>query len=175
MTKKSCFFVILIAAIFLEYTVAFSQYRQPSIEADQKVGLGFQTTYPFFGFSLKYKMTESFSLQGILGIFFVTKVTGLRALYHFTSTESHTTYGFGQFGKYSITGNQIGDDFDWEEITEDIFGYGLGLGLEYHFDKVQGNIPLWMNLEVGYGNLKFKEVEFKAQAITLGGGLHYYF
>ncbi len=175
MEKKQAILPLALLLILLNFTGAFSQYRQPSLSADQKIGLGFQTAYPFFGLSIKYKIVDSFSLQSIIGILFDTKLTSLRALYHFSTTESSTAYCFGQIGQYSITGLRIDDDFDFRETTEKIFGYGFGLGLEYHFEEVNYNIPVWANIEVIYGNLNFKEVDFEAQAITIGGGLHYYF
>jgi hypothetical protein len=138
------------------------------------LGIGLQTTYPFSGASVKYKFSKFLSVQGMLGLLFESNQTSFRALYHFNAKDDYTTYMFGQFGQYSVTGFRIDDRFRLKKVEEKLWGYGYGVGVEYNVRSIASSLPVWINIELVYGALKFKKIALKLNALTIGGGVHFY-
>lgn len=136
-------------------------------------GMGFQTTYPFSGISLKVNFSKYFGIQGMFGLEANNSQSSIRTLFRYPVNQEHELYIVAQAGKYYYEGISFGD-IDLIK-AEEIFGYGFGFGTEYNTGNLIKDLPLWFNLEVVYGKLDFKNVIFENKEITFGAGLHYYF
>ena len=132
----------------------------------QKIGLGFQASIPSYGISLKADLTETHTVQviyGALGV--VTNFSG-RYRYNFSENENSlnvTPFIYAQAGTWSY-------DFKALDISENIFGYGFGAGIEF-------NALSWLSdkfrttVELGYSKVDLTYYDFKAT--TFGFGIHY--
>ena len=132
----------------------------------QKIDLGFQASIPSYGISLKADLTETHTVQviyGALGI--VTNFSG-RYRYNFSENENSLNvvpFIYAQAGSWSY-------DFDALNISESIFGYGIGAGVEFNAlsfisDKFRTTV------ELGYSKIDLTYYDFKAT--TFGFGIHY--
>ena len=132
------------------------------------IGIGYQVSYPFHGFSVIIHPDLPFSFQGMVGIIGNYESYCTKIRYHFGKSM---TYSYGLIG--ALTEEMTDYDIDGNSQTKykTTFGYGIGFGVEYSYSK----IPIWMDLEVGYGFLNSKSSSFKNRAIILGFGFHYYF
>ncbi|MGC9375494.1 MAG: hypothetical protein ACP5DQ_10705 [Bacteroidales bacterium] len=88
------------------------------------------------------------------------------------------TYGYGIAGVWSYEGMKIHNLEDIEKKTETVFGFGGGIGIEISqsFKEKSWNKsipPLSLNIEIGYGNIIFKEIDYEAQGFIIGGGIHF--
>ena len=131
------------------------------------IGIGFQISYPFYGLSVIVAPEMDFSFQGMFGLLGKIKSYCGKVRYHI---EESGVYAYALIGaKEYETTNYI--DGLSEKKIETFFGYGIGFGIEYLVPK----IPIWYNVEVGYGNIKYNDPTSDSHAIMLGIGLHYYF
>ena len=171
----------------------FSSYDDEQEESEQQdesddfkqFGLGYQYTWPIGGISGKLNINEKAAIEGILGFFFGDlKTYGGRFIYKFKQKtytkkqsqwlKSHNIYGFGLVGAFSYKGLKYNSStYSLEEYTETVFGYGAGIGLEYFFREFIPEIG-W-NIEIGFGSIKFEEVDYDFSAFLVGCGAHYYF
>lgn len=136
------------------------------------IGVGIQSAFPAFGASVMISPDQQYSIQGILGIFGDLKVYGGRFLYRFNPNQNLQPYVNGLIGAWSYPGYKVGTGWRLEKTTETVFGFGAGAGVEYF---LQGLPDLGFNAEVGFGSVKFKEIDYNFSAIWFGAGIHYYF
>ena len=130
------------------------------------IGIGYQISYPFHGLSIVVAPEMDFSFQGMIGVFGDLRSYCAKVRYHFNVAG---TYSYGLVGLFSYKNYEYSYGTTVEN-TETIFGYGVGLGLEF----AHSNIPIWTNFEVGYGDINFKNRSSKNYAIMVGIGLHFY-
>lgn len=136
-------------------------------------GVGFQFSFPAWGLSGKYNVSNHVTAQGVFGIVGDLKMYGGRMLYHFNRRERSSTYCYGMVGGFSYKGIAISDDdWKWEETTETVLGLGAGAGVEYSFP---GLPEIGWSLEIGFSRVDFDEVDYNFTAFMLGVGAHYFF
>ena len=165
--------VLLCIAISIFSTEALmAQFSDDELEKG-KVGIGLQVSYPIAGASAIVDMNKKLGIQGIFGLNSGLKSIGGRLLYFMTNKSRSCTYAYGMLGSFRYTSYLIFSDY--EKKTESILGYGIGIGMEYSRQSWMAGLPIWVNMEIGYGNIKFKEVDFDMAEIMVGVGLHYYF
>ncbi len=130
-----------------------------------KYGIGAQATFPVFGLSFIMNTNSPISVQAILGLFGGLKLYSGRLLYRMPGPENLSPYAYGLIGAWSYHSSTN----DGSKKTKIVPAYGGGLGLEYFRSE-----NLALNLEIGYGALKFKRYR-KLSGILYGGGIHFYF
>ena len=161
--KRISSFIII---IFLSFTSLFCQQYEVDRE-EGSIGIGYQISYPFHGLSIIAAPEMDFSFQGMFSIIGDYKSYCGKIRYHF---ETAGTYAYGLLGFFSYKSYESVDGQSSQEKTETVFGNGLGLGIEFS----RSDIPIWTNIEIGYGDIKFKDSDSKKYAIMIGVGLHYY-
>ena len=132
----------------------------------QKIDLGFQASIPSYGISLKADLTETHTVQVIYGAFGILTNFSGRYRYNFSENENSLNvvpFIYAQAGSWSY-------DFDALNISESIFGYGIGAGIEFNAlsfisDKFRTTV------ELGYSKIDLTYYDFKAT--TFGFGIHY--
>jgi hypothetical protein len=144
-----------------------------ALAQEKKFGLGWQATFPVFGISGKYNINEKIAGQAILGFFGDLKTYGGRVTYKFMEKPNHNLYAFGLLGAFSYTSPVFQSNWTWKDETETVLGFGAGVGLEYFFKSFLPEVG-W-NVEIGFGSVKFEEVDYDFSAFLMGGGFHYYF
>lgn len=134
-----------------------------------RLGVGFQGSFPAWGLSAKADFDETNSAQAIIGVAGPFSSYYGRYLYNFTESGDNLVikpYVFAQAGMYSYDYNYL-----FSAKTENVFGYGAGSGIEYHFPGLSDKLRF--NMEVGYSKVDFKYYNFKS--IMFGAGIHYHF
>ena len=169
--------VIFISMILVTMLISNNMFAQESDQTEKgKFGIGFQSSFPVWGGSIMLNLSEQTSIQGMLGFFGDLKTYGGRFLYRFTNKQYSNTYGYGLLGAFSYTGLKIGENYSLEKTKETVFGFGAGLGVEYSWQMWLPDLPpIWWNLEIGFGSVKFEEVDYDFSAFMVGAGFHYYF
>ncbi len=144
-----------------------------------KFGVGFQSTFPVWGISGMMDMNEKISLQGILGLLGGLKMCSGKGIYRFRREPYWNTYGYGMIGAWWYSYREL-EGWTWKEKTETALGLGGGVGIEYNWQALWGPDlpPIWWNLEVGLGVLKFElgwlgRLDYSG--LWLGCGGHYRF
>jgi len=174
--RKILYFAYLFVILLSSTNLVFSQSTDDEPEKGDW-GIGIQSTYPFYGASMLLNIKDRIGVQGIYGLNNNINSYSGRLLFVFTKKSNHNIYAYGLIGKFNYTTIEIEitNRFEIKRVTESILGYGYGLGLEYT-QVGSTDIPLWLNLEIGYGNIDFKrDLVINSSAIRLGAGLHYYF
>lgn len=160
----------ILVALFLSANCLFSQ------ELDYpRLGVGMQANFPAGGLSVKADLTEQHSAQAVIGVFGPFSSYYGRYLFNFNENGEefkYKPYAFAQAGVYNYDYQTYNmETFQEEDEKETSFGYGLGAGLEWYYlpftDKLR------FNIEIGFGKVNFDFYDFNA--ITFGGGIHYYF
>lgn len=141
-----------------------------------RFGIGFQASFPAWGFSGVADLTDQVAVQGIFGFFGDLRTYAGRGLYRFSRKDYWNVYGYAAVGSFSYTGLSIDDDWTWDEKTETVVGFGAGVGLEYDWRAWSPNLPpMAFNLELGAGSVKFEEVDYNFSSMMIGVGLHFRF
>ena len=138
-----------------------------------RLGVGFQGSFPAWGLSAKADFDETNSAQAIIGV--VGPFSSYYGRYLYNFNESGDTfvikpYVFAQAGMYSYDYYNFYDSYLGTK-TENVFGYGAGAGIEWHYAPFTDKLRF--NLEVGYSKVDFNFYNFKA--IMFGAGIHYHF
>ena len=145
-------------------------------EVNRKIGVGLQTSFPVYGISVKYGISNSSVIQAVVAPFGAKSggesvslnFYGLRYIYRFPGNDEKSVvldpylFGGGGLIHYSISDGT-------DKTSDNVFGYSLGGGLEVILLKGLG-----ISAEVGYGKLSFTG-GIAVNSIIAGGGLHYYF
>lgn len=136
----------------------------------QGVEIGFQSSFPSYGPSVKFPLSDSAKGQIILGSFgTVTSISGrfIKALDKSYEKEvegfSFEPYAYGQLGSWSYNYNVLG-------IKETAIGYGAGVGANtslLHFLSEDLNL----SIEFGLGGVGLEY--YTVNAFSFGVGLHY--
>lgn len=139
-----------------------------------RLGVGFQANFPSFGLSVKADLTETHSVQAIIGISGPFSNYNGRYLYNFTEKGDDfkfRPYLYGQAGIYTYDNASFDNNLNLIEETESSFGFGFGAGIEWHYEPFTDKIRFIA--EIGYGNANLEFYDFSA--ISFGAGIHYYF
>ena len=155
--------------LLLSTFLLFSLY---SFSQNKNLGVGFQTTFPTKGFSLRYDLDSVNQYQLSYTIFKDNSLD--RTLYG--GKYSRIINRFKYFQSYSYVGfmimsyNQLGIPTNYgNQKNGTTFSYGLGMGIQntlFH--------RLNLSLEGGYGKYNFNKSN-EDFGFVGGFGLHYFF
>jgi len=161
----------------LFYVLFFSiQITGQELSKSNTLGVGLAYTYPAYGISAKYNITETHAAQLIVGgasYGFGTSSLALSGRYVYNFNEGGSTfiyrpYTYGQLGYYNVRFDFFGVSDSFSTIS-----FGIGGGVEFTLeDFIDG---LYFNTELGYvgGSLDNNIGSFAG--ISWGGGIHYRF
>ena len=171
MIKSACL-VVFVVLFFSVLGVTFGQSACPT-----DFGIGVQAAFHSFGISGILDVANKVSIQAILGFFGDLKSYGGRLLYRFNKEEFWNVYGFGMLGAWSYTGLSTGANLSRSTTTETVFGFGAGAGVEYNLEGLTHKFipffPLYINLEIGFGAVNFKQVAYNFSPLMVGAGVHF--
>lgn len=166
MIKKSLLIVVLISNTLILFAQDLSFPR---------IGAGMQASLPVAGLSVKADLAPQHSAQVVIGLFGPFSSYSGRYAYNFNEHGNNfktKPYIYGQAGIFKYDFQEIDlNTFQFIENTEEVFGFGVGAGMEWHYAPFSEKLRF--NLEIGYGKVDFKFYDFKA--ISFGSGIHYYF
>lgn len=162
---------IVVGLILVAVSKCFAQDRD-----DLKWGVGFQGSFPAYGFSGMMDINETISVQAILGFFGDLNTYAGRGLYRFKKEDDWEIYGYGMIGAWSYDGVRVRSLFVLEKYTETVIGFGAGAGIEYDFRALSPDLPpLFGNVELGIGIVDFNKVNYDFNTLLIGLGVHYRF
>ena len=138
-----------------------------------KYGVGFAASFPAFGVSGTYQISETLTAEAILGIFGVISNYSLRGWYRFNRNQKYDIYGYGglsilQYRYRTFTNNR--------RNTESVPGVGVGAGIEYGIQELFNDHdlpPLFFNLEFGLVLANFEH--YSLSSMVFGSGIRYRF
>lgn len=137
-------------------------------EADSPWAVGFQSSYPAYGISVRYDLSEKLVAQGILSTGTISGVTG-RGNYELQENPKYDIFGYGSVTLWYWSGSGT---FDPEAAV----GFGAGGGVELDWPEIFDDPefpPLFSTIELGFGTAGFTNYSFSA--LTIGGSIHYHF
>lgn len=163
---------VMAGAIALTILAAVPQVAAAQDEGS-KFGIGFQSSFPAYGISGLYDVSEQITAQAVLGLFgSLTTISG-RGLYHFNIQPKYNLFGFGTVGFWRYN-HPFGID------DESTIGLGGGAGIELDWEAIVTNDgqngtfpPLYSTFDIGLTYAGFDVYDFSA--FMLGVGLHYRF
>jgi hypothetical protein len=175
--------LLMVCLVLLLASTALAQEEKPAAQPEQnmalgnqagKVGVGFQFSFPAWGLSGKYNVTDKFAVQGVFGFFGSLKTYAARGLYKFKVKPQLGVYGYGMVGAFSYKGFELNYNSSnfLDERTETVVGFGAGAGVEYFFKGLE---EIGWNLEIGFGSINFDQVDYNFSMIMIGAGAHYFF
>ena len=139
-------------------------------ESDSRFGIGFQSSWPSYGVSGLYDMSDRVTLQAIVGALGTVTNLGGRALYRFQLEDKYDLFGFGAVGalRYSVTG-----------FSESAIGFGGGAGIELDWQAIispddDSFPPLYSTIDLGFMGNTF-ETYGDYSALSMGASIHYRF
>lgn len=134
----------------------------------ETLAAGFQVVHRSSGLSLKYRMSDAFTAQGIAGFFGSVNSYTARGLLAFNSGPFYDIYAYGSVGLWRWSGNRF-------FRSESAFGVGAGVGFEYDMRGLAPELPpFFASAELG---ASFANFDNFSGFSTLGVGLalHYRF
>lgn len=128
-------------------------------------GIGFQSSLPVYGLSVKYALSEQSVVQATIAPFgsgdFKINFYGGRYIHRFQSEDALNPYLFGGLGLITFSGYGT-------TSSDNFISYSAGGGLEY---IVAG--ALGLSADLGYGKFGVSN-GLGVSGIFLGIGIHYY-
>lgn len=94
-------------------------------------GLGFQSSWPAWGVSGIYDVSEKITAQAVLGAFGTISTFSGRSLYHFQRQPAYSLFGFGALGLMRHSFRVLG-----ERESESTIGIGGGAGVELNWQDI---------------------------------------
>jgi len=145
-------------------------------DGNRKIGVGIQSSFPVYGISAKFAITDQILAQAIVAPFGASSGTvgyslnfyGARGIYRFTDPDrTAVPYAFAGAGliRSKFT-------FGTTSTSANIMGWNLGVGVEF-FPNFLDN--LGVSAELGYGSMSVGTGDVALRSMLWGGGLHYYF
>jgi hypothetical protein len=158
----------MVAIVEIVATVAPEQAAAQDAESG-RFGVGLQSSWPSYGLSGIYDMSDQITLQAVVGALGTVTNLGARALYRFNQQEKYNLYGFGTAGLWR---------YDYTIDTESVVGFGGGAGIELDWREIispeDGSFPpLYSSFDLGFVLADFDHYNFSG--FSFGGGLHYRF
>jgi len=141
----------------------------------EQIGVGYQTTLPSYGLAATYAVDDLIDIQGVLGMWGTFNSYSVRGLYKFKSDgKKYDTYGWGAVGIFTYEGLSC-NGFTCSNDTETAPGFGAGVGVRTNWQAYNPDLPpIYWNLDVGFANVSFSELNYSYSTIAIGGGLTYY-
>lgn len=163
-------------AILIVLTLVVLKASVIAQDVNRTIGVGLQASFPSFGLSLKYAVTDQSVVQATIAPFGMSSggtstsfnYYGLRYIHRFIGNDETSVvldpYLFVGGGLMSFKTTSSGSS-----SSSNTFGYSAGGGLELILGKKFG-----ISAEIGYGKLSFSG-GVAVNSILSGGGLHFYF
>ena len=165
--------LFLLAGAFLVFTNAsFCQ------DVNRTFGVGLQSSFPVYGLSVKYAITEQSVVQATIAPFGISadggsvnmNFYGARYVHRFPGQDGGSVvvdpYLFAGGGLVTYTTNFT--SYGGSKTSDSYFGYSAGGGVELIVGRKFG-----ISGELGYGKISFSG-GVAVNAILFGGGLHFY-
>lgn len=132
-----------------------------------RFGIGTGSSWPAYGVSGTYRVTDQITAEAILGLFgAIQSITG-RGWYRFQQDPTYDLYAFGTAGIMR---------YDYIIDTESSLGLGGGVGIEFSWAKILDNAdfpPIFSNIDIGLVLANFDRYNWSG--FSFGGGIHYRF
>ncbi len=141
-----------------------------------KFGVGFASSWPSYGLSGTYQMSETLTAEAVVGFFGSIRSFGARGWYRFNRNTNYDLYGYGTINLYQYDYTTVNAAFRVVDETESVLGLGGGAGIEAGIQtlfKDRTLPPIFLNWEVGIAIASFDYYNFSS--FVFGGGLHYRF
>lgn len=141
-------------------------------------GVGLQSSFPTYGISVKYAVTEKSVVQATIAPFGTSSdggsismnFYGVRYVHRFPDTDQKSIsidpYLFAGGGLLNYKTNFT--SFGGGRTSDNMFGYSVGGGVEAILGGKFG-----VSAELGYGKMNFSG-GIAANGVLFGGGLHFY-
>lgn len=139
----------------------------PVVGQEKVIGFGFQSSWPSYGLSARMAVSETGTLQGVIGALGPVRNFSGRYNHTFQRRAKYSTFAYGSAGVWTWGG---GAGFP----SETSFGAGAGVGIEYDWRAMVDDEdfpPLMTSFEVGLGWIEFENYDFSM--ISFGLGMHY--
>lgn len=164
LVSKLAFALILALATNL----AHAQSNEPTSTSNERFAVGIQLGLFSSGLSGKYRLTDTFTVQGTAGFFGLLNRYGVRGLYAFNTGPFYEIYGYGGLSIWRFGGTL-------SRSSETAFGIGAGGGIEYDLRGLNPTLPpLFAAWELGANLANFNNFSgFTAFGTTIA--LHYRF
>jgi hypothetical protein len=140
-----------------------------------RLGVGFQSSWPAYGLSGVYDVSDRITAQAVVGAFGSLTTLSGRGLYRFQTEEKYSMYGFGTVGIWRHSFRGLGTS-----ANETSPGVGGGAGIELDWRQIldasgngSGFPPLFSSIDLGFVAASFDNYNFSG--LVFGAGLHYRF
>lgn len=134
--------------------------------------VGLQSSWPSYGASVKYDLSDRTQAQGVLGALGTVTSFGGRLMHDFRQEEKYDVYAFGAVGVWRYGYRSLGADY-----SETSVGLGGGAGFDFDLARVfdaEDTFPaLFWSIELGLTFASFDNYSWSA--FGLGAGLHFHF
>jgi hypothetical protein len=158
---------VAVAALAIGLAAGGASAQSNAADTESKFGIGLQSAWPSYGISGLYDMSETVTLQAVIGALGTVTNFGGRAMYRFQTAPKYDLFAFGTVGLWRVAGS----------YDESVVGAGGGAGIELDWASIfdDGEFPpLYSTIDIG-----FVAASWDAYAgwsgFTMGGSLHYRF
>ena len=139
-----------------------------SLGFSQEIEVGFQSSFPSYGPSVKFNLGEQSKGQVIIGSFGTVSSISGRYIKSLSSSNDISgvvfdPYVYGQLGSWTY-------DYDLLGIKDTSFGYGAGIGVDsslLHF--ISENLNLGIEIGLGGVDLEYYDIDL----LSFGLGIHF--
>ena len=139
-----------------------------SLGFSQGIEVGFQSSFPSYGPSVKFNLGEQSKGQIIIGSFGTVSSISGRYLKSLSGSNdlggvTFNPYIYGQLGSWTY-------DYDLLGINDTSFGYGVGIGADsslLHF--ISENLNLGIEIGLGGVDLEYYDINL----LSFGLGIHF--
>lgn len=160
---------LALAVAFTAVAVSAASAQQPAEQVPErpKIGVGFQASWPAYGFSGIYDVSETLSGQAVLGFFGTWTTVSARGLARFAQRPQVEPYGYGMLGLWSFSA--LADDAS-------TVSFGGGAGVDIDLRMLAPDLPaLFWNVELGLSVVSEVIDTYDGAFMSFGTGLHYRF
>jgi hypothetical protein len=147
----------------------------PAAAEGSRFGVGFQSSWPAYGLSGLFDVSDRITAQAVLGAFGAVTTLSGRGLYHFNRQTKYSLFGFGSVGVW-----RYGYDVLGVSDSETTVGVGGGAGVELDWQGILNDDddgdsfpPLFSTIDLGLTMASFDAYNWNA--FSFGVGLHYRF
>jgi hypothetical protein len=165
--------ILLTIVLGLSFLIVNSTYAQ---DGNRNLGFGLQSSFPTYGLSAKFGISEKLLGQVIVAPFASAKSKdfgysvnffGARANYRLSDPDaSAVPYAFAGAGVIRSSMTFMGN-----KTTNSYLGWNLGAGIEF-FPGFADNLSA--SAELGYGSMNVNSAGISVSGLSFGLGLHYY-
>lgn len=164
--------IVAVAAMLLLAGTARLAAQQPapssSVPAAPErpdLGIGFQSSWPAYGISGIYDLSDRTSAQGVIGFLGGWTTLSARGLYRFSERPYIDPYGYGMVGMWR---------YDSGFADASAVSFGAGGGIDFDLRRVGPDLPpLFLNMEFGISVVDLDLAGYTGAWMAFGAGIHY--